>query len=106
KPLLTGQKSQFQHFLSGYALQVTNPKAISFWLAIASVNAVSGASLLLILLFVIGGMLVSFTCHGTWAVAMSSKAARRSYAKLRRWVEAFLGGLFTLFAIRLLTTVD
>ncbi|NND92422.1 MAG: LysE family translocator, partial [Granulosicoccus sp.] len=42
KPLLTGQKSQFQHFLSGYALQVTNPKAISFWLAIASVNAVSG----------------------------------------------------------------
>ena len=43
-----------KHFLAGYLLQVTNPKAISFWIAIASVGAVDGATVPIVAMFIIG----------------------------------------------------
>lgn len=100
------RRSLPRHFLTGYLLQVTNPKAVSFWLAISAVNAVNGAAAWLIALFVLGGFIVSFTCHGAWAVAMSSNLARDGYARVRHWVEAALGGLFAFFAYRLLAGAE
>ena len=44
-------KPAWKHFIAGFLLQVTNPKAIVFWLAIASVGATTGGSPLIIGLF-------------------------------------------------------
>lgn len=41
-----------RHFVTGYLLQITNPKAVAFWLAIAAIGAVDGAPLAVIVAFV------------------------------------------------------
>lgn len=97
-------QSSVRHFLTGYLLQVTNPKAIAFWLAIASVGATHGAGLGIVALFVVGAFLISFVCHGAWAVALSAEPVRRVYAVARRWIELALGGFLAFAAIRLATS--
>lgn len=90
-----------KHFLAGYLLQVTNPKAISFWIAISSIGAVDGAAASVVTIFLVGAFLISFGCHGAWAVALSLDSVRSGYVASRRWVEATLGCLFTFFAYKL-----
>ncbi|MEE9334976.1 MAG: LysE family translocator [Granulosicoccaceae bacterium] len=90
-----------KHFLAGYLLQVTNPKAISFWIAISSIGAVDGAAASVVAIFLVGAFIISFACHGAWAVALSLNAVRFAYVASRRWVEATLGCLFTFFAYKL-----
>ena len=103
EPIEPRFQSTAKQFLAGYLLQVTNPKAISFWIAIASIGAVEGAAFPIVLLYLSGAFLISFVCHGAWAFALSMSSVRRGYARSRRWVEATLGGLFTFFAYRLAT---
>lgn len=95
-----------RHFVSGYLLQVSNPKAIAFWLAIASVGAVEGASSGIILLFVAGSFMISFGCHAAWAVALSSQSIRSGYIKAKRGIEIALGGFFTVAAYKLLNSTS
>ncbi len=91
-------------FVKGYLLQVTNPKAIVFWLAIAAVGATAGGGLPVIALFVAGGWLISFVCHAAWSVLLSAGQFRRLYARARRGVEASLGMFFTFAAFKLATS--
>lgn len=90
-------------FLSGYLLQVTNPKAIVFWLAIASVGATEGAPVPVVALFVLGAFLLSLAGHGAYAVLLSSAPFRLAYDRARRWVEAAIGGFLAFVAFRLAT---
>ncbi len=91
-------------FWQGYLLQVTNPKAIAFWLAIASVGAVTGAGPTIIALFIAGAFLISFAAHGAWSVMLSTRPFRAAYAKARRWIEACLGAFFVFAAYKIATS--
>lgn len=93
----------WKHFTTGYLLQVTNPKAISFWLAIASIGAVENAEMGIVIIFIAGAVIISFICHGFWAVALSLDTVRTAYANRRRWIEMTLGGLFVFFSYKLFT---
>lgn len=90
-------------FAQGIALQVTNPKAIVFWIAINAVAATQGGGPLVIALYVLGAWIISFVCHGAWAVLLSSTPFRAAYGRARRWIEASLGALFGFFAFSLAT---
>ncbi|MFK7857100.1 MAG: LysE family translocator [Granulosicoccus sp.] len=100
----SNQQGRLKQFLVGYLLQVTNPKAISFWFAIASIGAVEGAAAHIVFMFIAGAFLISFSCHGAWALALSLESVRRGYDASRRWIEATLGCLFTFFAYKLVAT--
>lgn len=104
RPMAAERKPMWRQFMVGYLLQVSNPKAIAFWLAIASVGAVTGAPLGIMVLFILGAAVISFVCHGAWAVAMSAGPVRALYARGRRWIEASLGVLFVAFAWKLATS--
>jgi len=91
-------------FFAGYLLQVTNPKAILFWLAIAAIGATEGGGPGIVALFVLGAFLLSFFCHAAWAVVLSAPPIRAAYAHGRRWIEAALGCFFTVFAFKLATS--
>lgn len=87
----------------GFLLQISNPKAIFFWLAIASVGGVGDAPLWITAIFVAGAFVNSFAGHGLWAVVLSSAPVRSTYLKARRPVEAFLGSFFAFAAFKLAT---
>lgn len=97
----TGRQTGCRLFTTGYLLQVTNPKAIVFWLAIAAVGAVDGAPLAVIAAFVAGAFAISFAMHAAWAVLLSSGPIRAGYAAGRRRIEAGLGIFFTFAAYKL-----
>ncbi len=96
-------RAPWRNFLAGYLLQVTNPKTIAFWLAISSVGAVEGASIGIILLFVSGGFIISFACHGAWSLALSIESVRAAYYRGRRRIETALGCFFTFAAYKIAT---
>ena len=104
QPTNPNPKSLVKQFFTGYLLQVTNPKAIAFWLVISSIGAVEGASIGVIIVFVIGSFMISFTCHGAWAVTLSVDSIRRAYAVWRRWIEATLGSCFVFAAYKLVSS--
>ena len=104
QPMKPAHEASLRHFTTGYLLQLTNPKAISFWLAIASIGAVDNANVSIIVLFVAGAFLISFGGHGIWAVALSLKSVRKAYAAGRRWIELTLGGLFIYFSYKLVSS--
>ena len=83
---------------------MSNPKAIAFWLAIASIGAVDGAGIGAKVLFVLGAFCISYGCHAAWALTFSIGSIRQGYARSRRWIEAGLGSFFALAAIRLGTS--
>ena len=91
-------------FAKGYLLQVTNPKAIAFWLAIAAVGATANAPLWVIALFVISCAALSFACHAAWALALSATPVRAAYIRMRAYVEGALGAVFAFAAFKLATS--
>ena len=93
-----------RYLLAGFALQVTNPKAVVFWLAIASVGATAGGSAGIVALFVAGAFAISFACHGAWALLLPARPVREAYARGRAWVEGTLGLFFSFAAWKLATT--
>lgn len=89
--------------LTGFALQLSNPKAILFWLAVASVGGVGNAPISVVLVFVAGAFVISFAGHGGYALILSSEPIRRGYFRARRWVETGLGCFFLFAGFKLAT---
>ena len=89
--------------LTGFFLQLSNPKAIFFWLAVASVGGVGDAPLPVVVLFVAGAFVNSFAGHGGYALLLSSTPFRSTYQRFRRWIE---GGLGCFLPVRQLQTGD
>ena len=101
KPQTVGQKSLGAFALTGFIMQVSNPKAIFFWLAVAASGGVGNAPWQVVVLFVAGCFVLSVGGHGLYALLLSSSPVRATYAKARRWIEAGLGTLFAYFAFRI-----
>ena len=85
----------------GLAMQLTNPKAIVFWLAIATVGATKDAPAGVVAIFVAGAFTISLAGHVVYAVLLSSLPFRLAYERARRWIEAGIGGCLMWFAFRL-----
>jgi len=88
----------------GFAMQMTNPKAIFFWIAVAAVGGVGQAPAHVVAVFVAGAFAISAGGHAAWALLLSSRPFRALYARARRGIEAALGVVFALFAVRLATS--
>ncbi len=97
-------QSAWRTGLAGFVLQLSNPKAIFFWLAIASVGGVGDAPLSIVALFVAGAFVISFAGHGGYALILSSGPVRKLHARFRGWIEGALGCFFLFASYRLATT--
>ncbi len=89
---------------AGLAMQLTNPKAIIYWIAAAAVAGLEAAPWPVIAIFLAGAFANSFVGHGLWAVALSSRLFLALYARTRRWIEGALGTFFALAAFKLATS--
>lgn len=99
--LITNAPSAWRAGLSGFILQLSNPKAIMFWLAIASVGGVGEAPIHIVVLFVLGAFVNSFVGHGGYALLLSSGPFRRAYTYASRWIEGALACFFLYASLRL-----
>lgn len=90
-------------FTAALLLQLTNIKALVFWMAAVSAGPAQSAPLPVLLTFALGGTLLSFAGHGFYAVVLSSAPVRATYNRARRWIEAALGGFLALMAFRMAT---
>jgi threonine/homoserine/homoserine lactone efflux protein len=88
----------------GFVMQVSNPKAIFFWLAIASLGATAEGPGWAPIVFVIVSVSLSLLIHAGWAIVFSTSAALSIYNRAHRWVEGILGAVFAVAAVRLATS--
>ncbi|KKX27680.1 LysE family translocator [Rhizobium sp. LC145] len=93
-----------QLWLRGYAIHMTNPKAIFAWLAIISLglpeNAPTSAILLIIGVCMISGLVI-FT---SYALLFSTPRALRSYRAARRWIEGAMALFYGAAGLKLLAS--
>jgi threonine/homoserine/homoserine lactone efflux protein len=104
QPKHVREKSIWRAALAGFFLQVSNPKAIFFWLAIASIGGVADAPWPIIALFIAGAFTNSFLGHGIYALLLSSTPIRHSYNRFRRWIDGTLGCFFVFASVKLATS--
>ena len=90
--------------VTGLTMQLTNPKAIIYWIAAAAVAGLETAPFPILALFVAGAFVNSFVGHGLWAVALSSRPFLSLYSRARRGVEGVLGIFFVFTAYKLATS--
>lgn len=91
-------------FLIGYAIHLTNPKAIFAWLAIISLGLPEGASAEAVALIVGGCLLTGLTVFTGYALLFSTGPAFRTYRAARRGIDATMGVLFAAAGVKLLTS--
>ena len=96
--------SPLGYFTRGLAIQMTNPKAALAWIAIISLGLQDNAPLWVGFAIVAGTSVLSIVIHILYAVAFSTAAMVRLYAKARRAIQFALGAFFAFAGIRLLTS--
>jgi len=90
-------------FLQGLAIQMTNPKAALYWIAIVGVGLGPNAPLWVGLTLIASCTLMSLCGHLAYAITFSTLPVVEFYRRSRRWIEAGLGVFFTFAAYKLAT---
>lgn len=89
-----GERHLWRTYLAGYAIHMTNPKAIFGWLATISLGLPPGASASSVLLVVGGCLLTGFTVFMAYALLFSTARAVHLYRSARRPLDAVMALFF------------
>ncbi|MBO3761289.1 LysE family translocator [Ciceribacter sp. L1K22] len=89
-------------FLKGYAIHITNPKAIFAWLAIISLGLPAEATSAAVVSVVCGCLITGFTVFMGYAMLFSTPGALRTYDAARRYIDGTLAVFFTFAGFKLL----
>jgi len=89
------QRSPLGYAVSGYAIQMTNPKAALTWVATISLGLKPGSPLWVAAAIVVGIFILSTLIHTLYAVAFSTSFMVAAYSRARRYIQATLGVFFT-----------
>ena len=92
-----------RYVVSGYTVQMTNPKAALAWIATTSLGLQPGAPIWVVFVIVGGIFVLSITLHTLYAVAFSAPVMVTAYGRARRYIQASLGAFFTFAGLKLLT---
>lgn len=96
-------KSLKRTFLMGYAIHLTNPKAIFGWLATISIGLPADATPLAVAIVVCGCLATGFTVFMGYALLFSTPGALRLYRAARRYIDGTLAILFGAAGVKMLT---
>lgn len=96
------QKPLYKYALSGYMIQMSNPKAALAWIATISVGLKAGAPLWVAFAIVFGIFILSIICHILYALVFSIPFMVSAYGKARRYVQVTLGAFFAVAGLGLL----
>lgn len=91
-------------YLTGYAIHLTNPKAIFGWLATISLGLPPGASASSVVLVVGGCLLTGFTVFMSYAFLFSTRRAVSLYRSARRPLDALMALVFGAAGVKMLSS--
>ncbi|WP_353193509.1 LysE family translocator [Pandoraea pnomenusa] len=89
-------------YLRGTLLHLTNPKAVLGWVSVAALSSTPDGGMPWIV--VPGCAALGLTIFCGYAVLFSTRAARRVYLRLRRWLDGCLAVVFGTAGWQLLTS--
>ncbi|MGE7369519.1 LysE family translocator [Neorhizobium sp. NPDC001467] len=93
-----------QLWLRGYAIHITNPKAIFAWLAIMSLGLPADAPASTVVLMLGMFSTSSFVVFTGYALLFSTRHALRLYTAARRWIEGTMAVFYGVAGVKLLTS--
>lgn len=96
-------KSLKHTFLMGYAIHLTNPKAIFGWLAIISLGLPANATPTAVAIVVGGCLVTGLTVFMSYALLFSTPGALRIYRAARRYIDGTMAVLFAAAGVKMLT---
>ncbi|OSQ39907.1 LysE family translocator [Thalassospira mesophila] len=102
KPENGPQRAPSHYFSRGFALHLTNPKAILTWIAIISIGFQPGAPLWVGMVIVAGCGILSTLIHLFYATAFSTRPVIALYRRMARWINGILGVFFAAIGVKLL----
>jgi threonine/homoserine/homoserine lactone efflux protein len=88
-------------FLRSLAVNATNPKALTTWIAILGIFPVAAAGAGDIALLTAGACLLSFTIHTGYAAVFSTGTAAALYLRAAPVINLCVGIFFVWFAVKL-----
>ncbi len=94
----------FTYYRRGLLVQMTNPKALLWWVAVMALGVGAEAPAW------VGGTIVAMTTttsvvgHLAYALLFSTETVVAAYARARRWIEGALGAFFCFASFQLLTS--
>jgi threonine/homoserine/homoserine lactone efflux protein len=91
-------------FMAGYAIHITNPKAIFGWLATIAVGLPQGASPLAVAVIVGGCLATGFSIFLGYALLFSTARAARLYQGARRPLDALMALIFGAAGIKMVSS--
>ncbi|MEM8838380.1 MAG: LysE family translocator [Pseudomonadota bacterium] len=92
-----------RYALRGFTVQMTNPKAALFWVAMISLGFQPETPAWVPVTIVIGIFLLSIITHTLYAMAFSTPIMVAAYSRARRLIQGTLGVFFSLAGLKLLT---
>lgn len=93
-----------QLWLRGYAIHVTNPKAVFAWLAIISLGLPPNAPAPAVALIVGVCCSSSLLIFSAYALIFSTRHALKAYMSARCWIEITMAAFYGLAGVKLLTS--
>jgi threonine efflux protein len=88
-------------FLRSLAVNATNPKALTTWIAILGIFPTAAAAPGDIALLTAGACVLSVTIHTVYAALFSTRAAARFYVRAAPVINLCVGIFFLWFAVKL-----
>lgn len=89
-------------FTHGLLLNLSNPKAVLAWMATLSLGLGHGSGAGQVIVATLLCSALGLMIYGAYALAFSTASAMGIYARIRRWVEGIVAGLFAAAGLGLL----
>ena len=96
------QTALHRHYLKGYGIHLTNPKAVLAWIMLVSLALPQQPSLGQTLVFIGGCLLIGTTVFLSFALVFSIPAVHRAYERLGTPIEGVLAVLFGYAGVMLI----
>lgn len=87
---------------TGLLVNLSNPKAIAFFLGFYAVAIPPGTSLPARAAILLGGFAIEIVWYGLVTLGLSRRRARAVYDRFSRWIERAIGTILAAFGLRLI----
>ncbi len=91
-----GVVAKKRDFNSGLLLNLSNPKAVFAWMAALALGLDSGSGAWSVISATALCIALGFIIYAFYALIFSTPGAMMAYARVRRWIEGLVAGLFVV----------